>query len=83
MIVHSTVFDTAVSAAHRAGLSSDRIVLLDNHSSVNNVRQLIEVGSMQPHMIVVKEPHVIDGNKKIAFLCWSSGTTGRPKVLRS
>ena len=86
MIVHSSVLDIAMEAAHVVGLSLDRVVLLDQDTTsefaeIQSVPDLIDIGGYKAKSFT--EPTMIrgEGKSKIALLCWSSGTTGKPKVI--
>jgi long-subunit acyl-CoA synthetase (AMP-forming) len=94
MIVHSTVLDVSLKAAHRFGLPDDRIVLLDNASQVvsksaqsaaassthKTVPDLIAKGLDQARSFTERILRPGEGKTKVALLSWSSGTTGTPKV---
>lgn len=87
VIVHSTVFDTALQAASIVGLPPSRLLILDCflplHIDVSEYRavpELIAVGQRHQRAYIERPLSKGEGKKKIAFLCWSSGTTGKPKV---
>ncbi|KAG8998435.1 hypothetical protein FRB94_006903 [Tulasnella sp. JGI-2019a] len=88
---------TALSAARKVGLSANRIVLLvppspsGSHDSKNaprinlvTVNELIYDGLREPGPALFQEKKLSKGDnqKKVAFLSFSSGTTGKPKVSR-
>ncbi|RDB15274.1 4-coumarate--CoA ligase-like 7 [Hypsizygus marmoreus] len=87
VIGHSSNIDTALSAAHLAGLSSDRVILLDERSPrkgnlvMPSVQELIHESQYQafPFQERMLEPG--EGKTKVALLSWSSGTTGKPKAV--
>ena len=87
MIVHSTALDIAVTAARLSALPSNRIIVLDDHlpSSLRPKRwtipELIHLGSKEDRGPVERIFSAGEGKSKIALLCWSSGTTGKPKVV--
>jgi 4-coumarate--CoA ligase len=85
MVVHPRFLDTALSAAHVVGLQSDHIVLLDSvlNDNVPNfctVRELITGGLYWEHAFIERILEPGEGRTKLALLCLSSGTTGKPKV---
>ncbi|KJA20113.1 hypothetical protein HYPSUDRAFT_828333 [Hypholoma sublateritium FD-334 SS-4] len=84
MIVHSSVLDTALEAAHVVGLPLDRVVLLDQDTTsefteVQSVPDLIDIGGYKAKCYAETTLIRGEGKSKIALLCWSSGTTGKPK----
>ena len=89
MVVHSLVLAVALSAARLVGFPLDRIILLDHHQSntsssmINSVPELICVGRQKKTTRTFYERRLDQGEgmTKIALLCWSSGTTGNPKVF--
>lgn len=88
IIAHSTVLEVALKAAQAVSLPSDRIVLLDPHASrtfgiadLQNIPDLIILGSEKKQAFYERPLNAGGGKTKIALLCWSSGTTGKPKVL--
>jgi long-subunit acyl-CoA synthetase (AMP-forming) len=87
IITHPAALPTVLSAARKFGLPTDRIVLLESpadsascvHSTLDN---LVAEG-------LNKEPHFVErclasgeAKTKVAFLSFSSGTTGKPKVCK-
>ena len=87
MIVHPESLDTALSAAHAYGISPQRIILFDgkspsthapNHRTVEN---LVKQGlSTDDPTFVERRLKPGEARTKLAFLSFSSGTTGKPKV---
>ncbi|KIM38392.1 hypothetical protein M413DRAFT_245572 [Hebeloma cylindrosporum] len=78
----------ALKAAHAAGLSSGRIILFDEKGISGEVRQNHEtVGSVLEFGLRNKTAYrerILapgEGRTKLAFLSFSSGTTGRPKAV--
>ncbi|KAJ3830641.1 phenylacetyl-CoA ligase [Lentinula raphanica] len=83
ILVHPDALETAVAAARRAGITLDRVVVfnVDSQKSTEDflsISALIEEGLSQPSHFV--EPK-IDARTKLAFLSFSSGTTGKPKAV--
>jgi len=87
VVVHSLVLGTVLSAARLVGFPLERIILLDQSSAsnapsmINSVPELICVGRQKPRAFYERPLHQGEGKTKIALLCWSSGTTGEPKVV--
>jgi len=85
--VHSLVLGIALSAACLVEFPLDRIILLDQSSTsnafsmINGVPGLIRVGRQKPRAFYERPLDQGEGQTKIALLCWSSGTTGKPKVV--
>lgn len=87
LIVHPDAVQTALAAAKAADISSDRVVVFDgtfptkipsNHRTVGN---LISEGLKKPDPSFVERTLKSgEGRTKLAFLSFSSGTTGKPKV---
>ncbi|KAF8895160.1 hypothetical protein BD779DRAFT_1668497 [Infundibulicybe gibba] len=67
LISHSEVLPTALAAAHVVGLPFERIITLDQSKSSRCIRRAPAASRR--------------GFTKVAFLCWSSGTTGNPKAV--
>ena len=87
MVVHSSVLGIVLSAARLVGFPLDRITLLDQSSTsnassmINSVPELISIGRQKPRAFYERPLDQGEGKTKIALLCWSSGTTGKPKVV--
>ncbi|KAJ3512390.1 hypothetical protein NLJ89_g3552 [Agrocybe chaxingu] len=87
VLVHSSVLTTALDAARTTGLPLDRVVLLDHSpsshglESVQSVPTLIKLGHERMRMFSERVLCTGEGKTKIALLCWSSGTTGKPKAV--
>jgi 4-coumarate--CoA ligase len=83
MVVHPDCLATALSAARVAGLPSDRIVLLNSGCLGPNlvtVDNLINEGLKTESTFVERKLRAGEAKTKLAFLSFSSGTTGKPKV---
>ncbi|KAF9005399.1 hypothetical protein BDQ17DRAFT_346272 [Cyathus striatus] len=89
IIVHSAVLQVAVSAAQLVNLPLDRVILLDHTTEslqldtfrLPTVRELIIEGHKWKSTIKERMLAAGEGKSKIALLCWSSGTTGKPKAV--
>ncbi|KAK0464422.1 phenylacetyl-CoA ligase [Desarmillaria tabescens] len=86
IVTHPDALDIAVSAAEAIdGALLDRIVLLSartpsdpTNSSYVTLDELVALGLSKPLTYI--EPK-INGKTKLAFLSFSSGTTGKPKAV--
>ncbi|KAJ3850653.1 phenylacetyl-CoA ligase [Lentinula lateritia] len=83
ILVHPDALETAVTAARSAGITLDRVIVFDVDSKnapkgFQTVSNLVREGLNQPSNFV--EPK-IDARTKLAFLSFSSGTTGKPKAV--
>ncbi|KAK0188049.1 phenylacetyl-CoA ligase [Armillaria mellea] len=87
IITHPDTLNIAVSAAEaiNGGVLLDRIVLLGartqsnpSNSSYVTLHELVALGLSKPLTYI---EHKISGKTKLAFLSFSSGTTGKPKAV--
>lgn len=71
-----------MSAARQAGLPETRVVVLDDvtGSTHTTVEALIQEGLRLNQCFVEPKLKPGEAKSKIAFLNFSSGTTGKPKV---
>ncbi|KAM6498476.1 amp dependent CoA ligase [Amanita muscaria] len=84
IIAHPIFIRTAVAAARIAGLSEDRIVLLRKLPEVPNVvalDDLIHFATKRQSKFIPRQLRHGEGKSKLAFLSFSSGTTGKPKAV--
>ncbi|GLB45472.1 putative acetyl-CoA synthetase-like protein [Lyophyllum shimeji] len=83
-IAHSSNITTVLSAALLAGLSSDRVILIDRMTQaepgIPNVHDLRQAGLRQKLAFQERALGPGEGRRKVALLSWSSGTTGMPKA---
>lgn len=88
MIVHPEALDTALSAARACGISREHIILFDVKSPPSRaqphhhtIEHLVDQGlsTVDPTM-VERKLRPGEAKIKLAFLCFTSGTTGKPKV---
>jgi len=86
ILAHPDVLSTTLAAARLAGIPPDHIALFNpdsktrsvpNHTTLN---ELVQAGLGQPPSFVEKRFTPGEARTKLAFLCFSSGTTGTPKV---
>lgn len=86
LVVHPWNLSVALEAAKIAKLPSDRIVLLesvpgkDNGAKFATVPKLIEAGANTRQAYTERTLNKGEGKTKLAFLSFSSGTTGLPKA---
>ena len=86
LIVHPDALERALVAARQVGIPFDRVVPLDTihgprSSTVGpDLHRLITYGLTNPPNFVERRLRPGEGKTKVAFLSFSSGTTGRPKV---
>lgn len=83
LLAHSGNLSSSEEAARLAGISSERIVLIDSpaQSPYNTVEKLLKTGLSKPAAFVERRLNPGESKTKLAFLCFSSGTTGRPKAV--
>ena len=80
MLVHSTLLPLAQKAAQEAGIDSSQIILTDEQdvNGFPSFKTLLTGQELTPVRILPEEV-----KERIAFMCYSSGTTGRPKGVES
>jgi long-subunit acyl-CoA synthetase (AMP-forming) len=87
IIAHSNVLPVAIEAAKMSGIPHDRLVILGGPERVTpnfsgyNVHSLIEHGLSQEANFVERRLGPGEARTKVALLLFSSGTTGKPKVV--
>jgi acyl-CoA synthetase (AMP-forming)/AMP-acid ligase II len=80
IFTHSEFLETAVTAAHRAGIPKDRVAVISGHESgENTLGTTVDVLISSAKSTAFKECKLKPGQAKtkVAFLSFSSGTTGR------
>lgn len=85
LVVHPDSIETSLAAARQCNIPIDRIILIDSRQSDGptsfiTVQDLVNEGLKQPASFIERKLSPGEGRTKVAFLCTSSGTTGRPKV---
>lgn len=75
LTTHLSCLDIAIKAAFIAGLPLDRIILIGEPDSKERVRHLTSLREER----AVAEKVTINPKEDLAFLVYSSGTTGLPK----
>ncbi|PPR03048.1 hypothetical protein CVT24_012436 [Panaeolus cyanescens] len=85
VITHPSCLNVATAAARDRGIAEDCIILFDSDSAAKypytTLSQLMELGrsQLQNYTSVTFKPG--EGLTTIAFLSFSSGTTGKPKAV--
>ena len=79
IIAHSSSLDTALAAAQAAGLPSEHVITFDESNQMT-VDTLIQRGLRSEPNFVERRLRKGEAKTKVAFLSFSSGTTGKPKV---
>lgn len=90
LITSNLSYPVAIAAAMSVGLPLDHIVLFDplenaasssyNHATLH---ELVKEGLGKPQGFTERKLERGEGKTKLAFLSFSSGTTGKPKVLQT
>ncbi|CDO75537.1 hypothetical protein BN946_scf184776.g3 [Trametes cinnabarina] len=83
LISHPGSLPVALEAAKGGGLPADRVVVFDPVPGASNltVHELIAQGLEHTQQFVEPRLKPGEGKRKLAFLSFSSGTTGRPKAV--
>ncbi|KAL1661702.1 hypothetical protein GGF50DRAFT_104963 [Schizophyllum commune] len=85
IVAHSDFLPTALDAARAAGLPAERIARFSNAASrpspVKTIDELVAIGASKPQGYEERKLRPGEGKTKVAFLSFSSGTTGRPKAV--
>lgn len=81
------VYPVAATAARESGIALQKIVLVERASdgktdfgSHSTISEMIQAGAGHAARFVERPLKPGEARKKLAFLCFSSGTTGLPKV---
>lgn len=83
--------DIALAAARQCGLPADHIVVMDSKFSEKvesakaipypSISDLVSEGLSTPSSFKERKLALGEAKTKLAFLSFSSGTTGKPKVI--
>ncbi|KAG6878295.1 hypothetical protein C0993_009301 [Termitomyces sp. T159_Od127] len=86
VIAHPDSINTARSAVQKAKLPLNRLIVFDTRQkppyNCLKIESLIEKGSASLPAFVERKLNSGEAKTKLAFLSFSSGTTGKPKVIR-
>ena len=89
LITSNLSYPVAIAAAKAVGLPLDRVVLFDPLENTASslythatLHELVKEGLEKPQCFTERKLKHGEGKTKLAFLSFSSGTTGKPKVLR-
>ncbi|KAH9947836.1 amp dependent CoA ligase [Amylocystis lapponica] len=86
IVTSAESYPVALAVAQKAGIAPDHVVLLDPLSDGSKplltVSDLIAEGYNSRPNFVERRLKPGEGKTKLAFLCMSSGTTGKPKAVR-
>ncbi|KAJ7642716.1 amp dependent CoA ligase [Mycena polygramma] len=84
IIANSQVLDVAVASAREAGIPQERVIVLEDvegqHRGQFTISDLMAQGRTETP-VLGRKLLPGEGRRKIAFLCTSSGTTGKPKIV--
>ncbi|OSC99662.1 amp dependent CoA ligase [Trametes coccinea BRFM310] len=83
LIAHPVSISVALEAARLAGLPAECVILFDAVPGAPhaNVQDLIAQGLEHTQQFAERRLKPGEGKRKLAFLSFSSGTTGRPKAV--
>ncbi|KAI0304294.1 amp dependent CoA ligase [Multifurca ochricompacta] len=87
IFAHTDTLPTAMTAAKQSGIRSDRIILLGAperaapNFSGHDLHNLIGYGLSHKANFAERRLEPGEARKKVAFLVFSSGTTGKPKAV--
>jgi 4-coumarate--CoA ligase len=84
ILTHPDSLKVALSSAHAAGVPADRVILFDVEGADTEqkvtVQALVSQGLASAPNFTERKLAPGEGKTKVAFLNFSSGTTGRPKA---
>lgn len=80
IIAHPSSLHTALDAARAARIPSDRVITF-GESTQPTVESIIQLGLRNEPAFVERRLKKGEGKTKVAFLNFSSGTTGKPKAV--
>lgn len=85
LVTHAASLPAATEAAKIAGLPLDRVIVLGRTPSPSRhptVDELVAAGLSKLPQFVERRLSPGEAKTKVAFLCFSSGTTGKPKAVQ-
>lgn len=85
LLCHPDVVDIALAAGRQAGIAADHIILMQSLTRQSpipfpTIEDLVSDGLKHPKCFTERTLSPGEAKTKIAFYCFSSGTTGKPKV---
>ncbi|KAI0657467.1 acetyl-CoA synthetase-like protein [Cubamyces menziesii] len=82
LFVHAANLQVAQDASRAAGISPERIILFDPApEGMSNIQDLVAQGLREDQRFAEYRLQPGEGRTKPALLCFSSGTTGKPKAV--
>ncbi|KAJ7812607.1 phenylacetyl-CoA ligase [Mycena leptocephala] len=84
IIAHAHVLDVAFASAREAGITEERVLVLGEDDGGRHEHATVTDLMAHPtafKLASVRKLRPGEGRRKIAFLCASSGTTGKPKIV--
>ncbi|PVH85763.1 acetyl-CoA synthetase-like protein [Cadophora sp. DSE1049] len=81
LVTHTSCLDVALEAAKKVGLSRERVVVIgerDKNGEIGHLEDLMKAGGSGDGKMVTKKAR-LNPEEDMAFLVYSSGTTGLPK----
>ncbi|KLO20729.1 phenylacetyl-CoA ligase [Schizopora paradoxa] len=86
LLCHPDVVDIALAAGRQSGIAADHIVLMQSLSRpspipFSTIDDLVSDGLKRPQCFTERRLNPGEAKTKIAFYCFSSGTTGKPKAV--
>ncbi|KAH9903408.1 acetyl-CoA synthetase-like protein [Cubamyces lactineus] len=82
LFVHAANLQVALEASRASGISPERIILFDPApEGMSNIQDLVIQGLREEQRFSEYRFQPGEGRTKPAVLCFSSGTTGRPKAV--
>lgn len=85
VIAHSSNLAVALEAAKAIGLNQNRVITIDPNTkrNVEHISCLLKDGDVASPRFTDIQLGKGEAKTLVAFLCFSSGTTGKPKVSSS
>lgn len=82
ILTHPACLETVSSSLRSSSVPKTHIALFEpGHASIPCLEQLIEEGKSKVQELIPKSFGPEEGKSKKAFVCFSSGTTGKPKAI--
>ncbi|KAF5368454.1 hypothetical protein D9758_002336 [Tetrapyrgos nigripes] len=85
IFTHSDFLETALAAAQKAGISQDNVIVIPGNATGKKTAEAVTVDSLVSSAKSTSFKHCRlrpgQAKTKLAFLSFSSGTTGKPKAV--